>query len=71
MITIKVIDLGYCMARLNKANKAIPAIMIIQPGSESSEDYSFEPSQTVRIWSDVDARKLRDALNEFFLTEEE
>lgn len=68
---IKVIDLGYCIARLNKGNKAIPAIMIVQPSSETDENYSFEPAQTTRIWTDIDARKLRDGLNEFFLTEEE
>ena len=69
----KVIDLGYCMARIDTDERTYPnpAIIIVEPSQPSDEHLSFEAARDIRIWTKADAEKLRDALNQCFpITEE-
>ena len=58
---MKLIDLGWCLAKLNK-EKAI--LTIVSPADEQMN--SFVPAASVVISGVTDLKRLRDALNEAY-----
>jgi hypothetical protein len=67
---IKVIDLGWCIARLEqRTSSQSPKLTIMSPSS--AEERVYSPAESVVIWGDVSLLALRDALNEAYPAEEE
>ncbi len=58
---MKLIDLGWCLARLNK-ERAI--LTVVSPADEQTN--SFVPAASVVISGVTELKKLRDALNEVY-----
>lgn len=63
---MKVIDLGWCMARL-EIKKHSAKLIIVSPSA--TEDNAYSPAETVVIYGEVNVLALRDALNEEYPTE--
>jgi hypothetical protein len=60
----KVIDLGFCVARIKRQYQSNEySLQILQP-SECAEGFGFEPAQSVRVYGNEELKKLRDALTE-------
>ena len=58
----KMIDLGWCMARIEPVNKKDIQLMVCSAALYDSE--SAEPAQSVLIYGKENLAKLRDALIE-------
>ena len=58
---MKLIDLGWCLARLNK-ERAI--LTVVSPADEQTN--SFVPAASVAVYGATELKKLRDALNEAY-----
>jgi len=62
---MKIIDLGWCVARLNTLTKMDQERLIITSPSSSDEGL-YQPSESVTIWGRDAMLTLRDALNEAY-----
>ena len=65
---MKVIDLGWCMARLTpQTTRSDVKLTIVSPSMD--DDGFHSPAESVRIYGSVNILTLRDALNEAYPAE--
>jgi len=58
---MKVIDLGWCMARINTK---LNSLVIVSPAAV--EEQTYQPAESVCFYGKENIEKLRDALNEAY-----
>ena len=60
-MSTKIFDLGWCMARLNKAKHSL---VIVSPSQEA--EHSYTPAESVCVYGEQAMITLRDALLELY-----